>query len=284
MPPAIEAPALSRRTFLDALLTVGFVSTAAAMAYPVARFLLPPATGEPATDSVVAARAGALRPNSAAIFKFGSKPGIVVRTAEGDLRAFSAVCTHLDCTVQFKTDTSQLKFHGATDGGFLHASRSHWICRVSGQESPAFDDRLETALGLRCGDGSPPRHGNPADVRVEAVMNASTVQVFERAMLEAIGGRLSKPELALLLTPDARRRFEAACAAIELKYTDECRAMNDPCLESGCSAEGERCLQPLLRAEEEYQSACGGEWAKLFADPENRDHAWTVRLANPDRR
>ena len=24
------------------------------------------------------------------------------------MRAFSAVCTHLDCTVQFKTDTSQL--------------------------------------------------------------------------------------------------------------------------------------------------------------------------------
>ena len=97
-----------RRRFLDALLTVGFVSTAAAIAYPVARFLVPPASGEPATESVVAGRAGSLRPNSAAIFKFGSKPGIVVRTAEGDVRAFSAVCTHLDCTVQFKNDTSQL--------------------------------------------------------------------------------------------------------------------------------------------------------------------------------
>jgi len=53
-------------------------------------------------------RAGTLRPNSAAIFKFGAAPGIVVRTADGDLRAFSAVCTHLDCTVQFKADTSEL--------------------------------------------------------------------------------------------------------------------------------------------------------------------------------
>jgi len=97
-----------RRTFLDALLAVGFVSTAAAIAYPVARYLVPPASGEPATQSVVAGRAAALRLNSAAIFKFGSKPGIVVRTADGEVRAFSAVCTHLDCTVQFKTDTSQL--------------------------------------------------------------------------------------------------------------------------------------------------------------------------------
>ena|SRR5437867_9190277 len=97
-----------RRTFLDALLAVGFVSTAVAIVYPVWRFLVPPVSGEPATASVVAARAAALKPNSAAIFKFGNKPGIVLRTAEGDVRAFSAVCTHLDCTVQFKSDTSQL--------------------------------------------------------------------------------------------------------------------------------------------------------------------------------
>jgi cytochrome b6-f complex iron-sulfur subunit len=97
-----------RRRFLDALLSVGFVSTAAAIAYPVGRYLVPPASGEPATESVVAGRAAALRPNSAAIFKFGSKPGIVIRTADGDVRAFSAVCSHLDCTVQFKSDTSQL--------------------------------------------------------------------------------------------------------------------------------------------------------------------------------
>jgi Rieske Fe-S protein len=100
--------AFDRRTFLDTLLTVGFVSTAMAIVYPVSRFLVPPASGEPATTSVVAGKASALKPNSGVIFKFGSKPGIVVRTADGDLRAFSAICTHLDCTVQFKADTSQL--------------------------------------------------------------------------------------------------------------------------------------------------------------------------------
>jgi cytochrome b6-f complex iron-sulfur subunit len=106
--PAIGATVVDRRAFLDALLTAGFVSTAVAIVYPVARFLVPPASGEPATANVVAGKAAALKPNSGAIFKFGSKPGIVVRTADGDVRAFSAVCTHLDCTVQFKTDTSQL--------------------------------------------------------------------------------------------------------------------------------------------------------------------------------
>ena len=106
--PTFAPSDFDRRTFLDALLAVGFVSTAAAIAYPVTRFLVPPASGEPATQSASAGRAGALRLNTGAIFKFGSKPGIVIRTPDGDVRAFTAVCTHLDCTVQFKADTSQI--------------------------------------------------------------------------------------------------------------------------------------------------------------------------------
>lgn len=114
MTPIANAPAgprpadFDRRTFLDAILTVGFVSTAAAIAYPVSRFLIPPVGGEPTTTSVVAAKAAALKPNSGLIFRFGEKPGIVVRTPDGEVRAFTAVCTHLDCTVQYKADTSQL--------------------------------------------------------------------------------------------------------------------------------------------------------------------------------
>lgn len=107
-PVALEHVTFDRRMFLDAVLAVGFVSTAAAIAYPVARFLVPPASGEQTTASVVAAKAAALKPNSGLIFPFGNKPAIVVRTADGDVRAFSAVCTHLECTVQFKADTSQL--------------------------------------------------------------------------------------------------------------------------------------------------------------------------------
>jgi cytochrome b6-f complex iron-sulfur subunit len=107
-PSTAAAGAFDRRKFLDALLTVGFVSTAAAIAYPVTRYLVPPESGEAATNSVVAAKASALKPNSGLIFPFGSKPAIVVRAADGELSAFSAVCTHLECTVQFKADTSQI--------------------------------------------------------------------------------------------------------------------------------------------------------------------------------
>ena len=99
---------IKRRTFLDLLLGVGFVSTALSFAYPLWRYLIPPAVAEATTNSVVAGKATEFKNGSGTIVKFGSRPAIVVRTSEGEFRAFSAVCTHLDCTVQYKGDTSQL--------------------------------------------------------------------------------------------------------------------------------------------------------------------------------
>jgi Rieske Fe-S protein len=99
---------ISRRRLVDAVLRTGFVSTLAAIVYPVWRYLIPPTSGEPATQSVVAAQASEVKANSGLVFKFGSKPGLLIRTPEGELRAFSAICTHLDCTVQYKADTSQI--------------------------------------------------------------------------------------------------------------------------------------------------------------------------------
>ena len=102
------AASLNRRRFLDSLLGTAFASTIVAVVYPVWRYLIPPQSGEPATQSVVAAQASQVKANSGMIFKFGTKPGLLVRAPDGTLHAYNAVCTHLDCTVQFKDDTSQL--------------------------------------------------------------------------------------------------------------------------------------------------------------------------------
>ena len=85
------------------------------------------------------------------------------------------------------------------------------------------------------------------------------------AMIVSDSG-LTKGELAELLTPEERRVFFDACAAIEKRYTVECTAANDPCLESGCAVEGEICLQPLLKDRAAYEKECAVEWAKVFAD------------------
>lgn len=98
----------TRRTFLDAVLSFGFVSTALAVVYPVSRYLVPPASGEPETASVVVGKRAGMQPNTGQIFKFGSRPGLLVVDPQGELRAFDAVCTHLGCTVQYRADTSQI--------------------------------------------------------------------------------------------------------------------------------------------------------------------------------
>jgi hypothetical protein len=87
-------------------------------------------------------------------------------------------------------------------------------------------------------------------------------------------GRFSKELLAGFLAREKRQAYLDACAAIERRYTEECTAANDPCLEGGCAVEGEICLQPILRVEDEYLKAVGHEWAKLFIDPRNRSEAW----------
>ena len=101
-------PTVPRRTFLDVVLGAGLFSSASAVFYPVWRFLIPPPSGEPETASVVAARLANLKPNSGIVFKFGSRPAIAVHAPDGTIKAFSAVCTHLDCTVQYRNDTSDL--------------------------------------------------------------------------------------------------------------------------------------------------------------------------------
>ncbi len=76
--------------------------------YPVGRYISPPDVPEAQTSRVVAARDGELKPNEGKIFRFGSRPGILVRNADGSYRAYAASCTHLNCTVQYRGDLEQL--------------------------------------------------------------------------------------------------------------------------------------------------------------------------------
>lgn len=76
--------------------------------YPVIRYLVPPAATDLGGDTVVAGRVGELKPNSAKIFRFGNRPGLLIHTAEGEYRALSATCTHLGCTVQYKPDQQRI--------------------------------------------------------------------------------------------------------------------------------------------------------------------------------
>lgn len=99
----------SRRTFVDWLLGTSAGALLVSILYPVTRYVVPPAVAEAATASVLLPFGPAEVPaNSGRIFKFGSEPGIILRTPSGELRAFSAVCTHLACIVQYRPDLSHI--------------------------------------------------------------------------------------------------------------------------------------------------------------------------------
>lgn len=96
-----------RRRFIQSVLGTGLLSSVVAFLYPVLRYLLPVAEEESMT-AVTAARVTDLKLNSGRLFKFGSRPGLLVRTSGGVWKAFLAVCPHLNCTVQYREETQQI--------------------------------------------------------------------------------------------------------------------------------------------------------------------------------
>ena len=103
-----SSPQIGRRSFLDYLLgffTAAWVTT---VLYPIYEYFQIPPKKEDLPDSIVAAKFGDLKPNEGVIFKFGSKPGLLILGVDGTLRAFSAVCTHLDCTVKYRPELQRI--------------------------------------------------------------------------------------------------------------------------------------------------------------------------------
>ncbi len=99
----------TRRGFLNWFLGTSAGAFLLAVLYPLSRYLIPPTTAESSAASVtLAIKPDDVKTNAGQIFKFGSKPAILVRTPAGELRAFSAVCTHLNCTVQYRSDISHI--------------------------------------------------------------------------------------------------------------------------------------------------------------------------------
>ncbi len=99
----------TRRGFINWILGTSAGGLLLAILYPVGRYLLPPEISESTAATVTLPfTPDEIAPNSGRIFKFGSQPGILVRTPAGDLRAFSAACSHLGCIVQYRPDLAHI--------------------------------------------------------------------------------------------------------------------------------------------------------------------------------
>jgi Rieske Fe-S protein len=100
---------IERRKFLNWFLGTSVGAFLIAVFYPVSRYLIPPKVEESTARSVMLSiKPAEVKPNSGEIFRFGNQPAILIRTPAGDLRAFSAICTHLSCIVQYRSDLSEI--------------------------------------------------------------------------------------------------------------------------------------------------------------------------------
>lgn len=96
------------RRWVNLLLGSGVLASIASFFYPAFRYMIPPPVPESTSRSVVAAKVNEIKLNASKIFQFGSKPALLVRAADGEFSALSAVCTHLNCTVQYREDLRQI--------------------------------------------------------------------------------------------------------------------------------------------------------------------------------
>ena len=98
-----------RRNLLNWFLGTTAGAFLVSVSYPISRYLIPPEVEESTAHTVtLALKPQEVKPNSGQIFRFGSQAGIIVKDTSGELKAFSAVCTHLACIVQYRSDVSHI--------------------------------------------------------------------------------------------------------------------------------------------------------------------------------
>jgi cytochrome b6-f complex iron-sulfur subunit len=112
----------TRRAFLGAAAGAAGVCYAAALAYPVYRYLASPnemALSASAVTEVTLKDAQKLAAGSALMFKFGPSPAMLIHHEDGRWIGLSAVCSHLGCTVQYEPQADRI--HCACHGGVYNA-------------------------------------------------------------------------------------------------------------------------------------------------------------------
>lgn len=101
----------ARRKLIWGSMGAAAAAYAGALGYPVYRYLADPAeqAAELAKVTEMELAEEDVPPAGAAtIFQFGARKAILIRHDDGTLVCFSAVCTHLGCTVAYQADRDRI--------------------------------------------------------------------------------------------------------------------------------------------------------------------------------
>jgi Rieske Fe-S protein len=103
-----ESKSVTRRKFLNIFMTGSISAFMVGIIYPFMRYLTPPEQEVVAVSAVNLGNESNFAANSGQIFRFGNKPGIIIRDSNGRFNAFHATCTHLDCIVQYDSTNESI--------------------------------------------------------------------------------------------------------------------------------------------------------------------------------
>lgn len=96
-----------RRDFLSVALGGTAAAFAAAVVYPLGRYIQP--LSRPPSGPTSIGKLEEYPPGSAKTVVVQDHPVLVIRTADGEFRAFSALCTHLQCIVAFSAERNRIE-------------------------------------------------------------------------------------------------------------------------------------------------------------------------------
>ena len=96
-----------RRDFLGMAVAGSAAAFGVAAGYPVARFLsVPPRSS---SGPAIVGKVDELPAGSSKTVLVDDRPVLVIRAADGEIRAFSALCTHLQCIVAYSPERNQIE-------------------------------------------------------------------------------------------------------------------------------------------------------------------------------
>lgn len=98
---------ITRREFLKVVKRVLAATGLTALVSPVIAYFYPPELSETPSERVKVSTVDELPEGAGVKVPFGRYPAIVIHTSEG-FRAYSAVCTHFACIVDWDADQNQI--------------------------------------------------------------------------------------------------------------------------------------------------------------------------------
>jgi cytochrome b6-f complex iron-sulfur subunit len=99
----------NRKEFLNRLLTGWILLTGLPVLYAITSYIIPPRRKEKPVKSLAIGSLESIPKNGSRVVRLNRKPIIVIRSSGDELKAFSGMCTHLGCLVEFKPDPGEFR-------------------------------------------------------------------------------------------------------------------------------------------------------------------------------